>query len=247
MKADTLIGKKFGYLTVLGAPHVQGKHNPKVRCKCSCGKEWDTDMGSVLNGRTKSCGCYNRSLTRKSHEVIRQLPKLDQNAARALLDYDPSTGLFRWKSKPEWAFVSERAYMLGRDKYTGKVAGRNVKGEYSSIFVLGKQIRSHKLAFLWVTGSIPKCVDHINGEKSDNRWANLREATRAQNSANMSLTKRNKSGIKGLWYSSSSKKWRIAVRHDGVTVSKAFSSKREASIALRKIREDLHGEFSNHG
>jgi hypothetical protein len=79
------------------------------------------------------------------------------------------------------------------------VAGCLQHNGYRHIGVLGKVYSAHRLAFLYMTGKFPLDeVDHKNHERSDNRWSNLREVTRLENSRNRSMHLNNKSGFSGV-------------------------------------------------
>lgn len=97
---------------------------------------------------------------------------LSQKRLHELLNYDQGTGIWRWKIRQ------------GRSG-AGTIAGnKSIKG-YIQVQVEGKNYTAHRLAFLYVTGKWPrKQVDHINLDRSDCSWNNLREATSSQNGAN---------------------------------------------------------------
>ena len=108
--------------------------------------------------------------------------------AKQLFDYDPATGILRWR--------------IDRNKVTasrGSVAGGPDKDGYWRVRVLKREYRAHRVAWLLVYGEWPsKNLDHINGEKMDNRIENLRLATASENMANTGPTKRNTSGYRGV-------------------------------------------------
>lgn len=95
---------------------------------------------------------------------------------REILHYDPETGVFTWRVKH------------GRGtsvRHPGDEFGTALCKGYRMGGLLGRQYSVHRLAFLYMTGEWPKAdVDHVNRVRSDNRWANMREATRSQNLAN---------------------------------------------------------------
>ena len=108
----------------------------------------------------------------------------------------------------------------------------------------GGQYRSHRIAYLYVLGCWPdEEVDHINGNRSDNSWINLRPVTSKQNSRNSSLTKLNTSGFAGVGYHKKRKQWRarIASRHLGW-----FKTKEEA-ISARMADPEFKTFTKRHG
>lgn len=107
-------------------------------------------------------------------------------------------------------------------------------------------LKQHRICFLLYNGYLPEFVDHINGIKRDNAKINLREATNAENITNTGIISTNTSGIKGVYYQISS--WMYQVSHKGKKYRKGgFSTKEEAHEALKILREELHGDFTNHG
>jgi HNH endonuclease/AP2 domain len=124
---------------------------------------------------------------------------------RELLTYDTETGIFKLK-------------VNRGGKRAGSVAGsKNSKG-YISIKVDGRSYRAHHLVRLYVRGVWPEPgyeVDHINGDKTDNRLANLRHSTRSQNQANMPARADNKCGLKGVCVHKQSGKWEAQIQASG--------------------------------
>jgi hypothetical protein len=111
--------------------------------------------------------------------------------------------------------------------------------KYLAIGVDYERYLAHRLAFLYMTDEWPKGdVDHCNGDGLDNRWDNLREATRAQNNVNRrKLDNRNQSGHTGVRWHAGMKRWQAIF-------SFTFKTKEEAIEARRRVVEMLAGEFA---
>lgn len=119
---------------------------------------------------------------------------------------------------------------------------------YRMIQVKGKTYKAHRLAFAFMGQDIPKFVDHINGERSDNRWLNLRPATRSQNMQNQRKRSDNISGVKGAHWCKTNKKWVAQISINGSRKFIGyFPDLIGAELAVRKVRDGLHMEYANHG
>src|ERR1700730_6426271 len=106
----------------------------------------------------------------------RDVVMLTQERLKELLSYDPETGIFRWIAKS-----SPFSNIL-----IGDIAGSPLAHGYLQIKIDGEQYLQHRLAFLYMLGRLPKGEgEHANLDKADNRWCNLREATRSLNHGNM--------------------------------------------------------------
>ena len=94
----------------------------------------------------------------------------------------------------------------------------------------GKAYKGQRLAWLLHTGKWPKKqIDHINRVRDDNRFENLREATKSENQINSGMYKNNKSGYRGVHFSKADGKWAATLRRDGRTrYLGVFSSAKEA-------------------
>lgn len=153
-----------------------------------------------------------------------------------LLEYDPDTGIFRWiKSN------SNRAC-------AGSIAGpKPHKSGYCYIHIDGKSYASHRLVFLYMIGRFPIYdVDHKNRDRSDNRWINLREATRQQNMRNRIGKPNSKSSIKavhqlpgGTWQA------RIVINRKTINLG-CFECVEMAKIAYAEAAKRYFGEFARY-
>lgn len=106
----------------------------------------------------------------------------------------------------------------------------------------GNRVLEHRLAWRLMTGKWPTNeIDHRNGDKTDNRWVNLREATAAQNHQNV----RDVSTHRGAYWDKTNKRYVVSVQADGKRFKEYASSHFSAVVASRLVRRVLHGEFSH--
>lgn len=121
--------------------------------------------------------------------------KLSQN-----LDYNPETGIFRWKIS------------IGAVK-KGDIAGYKRLDGYCAIKIERKTYKAHRLAWLYVYGYFPENeIDHINRIKNDNRICNLREVSHQCNMRNSKKPKNNTSGVKGISWYKKIQKWEARIK-----------------------------------
>jgi hypothetical protein len=150
---------------------------------------------------------------------------------REVLAYDPDTGIFTWISPS------------GRRAKQGDRAGSfNTSIKYRVIGIDGVRYYEHRLAYLYMTGKWPEIdLDHINCNKSDNRWRNLREATMSQNLANVAFWGHNTSGIKGVQWHKKAGRWTSAIAGEYLGL---FDTKEQASEAYRSAAIRKFGNFA---
>jgi hypothetical protein len=163
---------------------------------------------------------------------------VEQARVKELLHYDETSGLFTWKKRP-----SNRVNI-------GDVAGSldatsGARSGYRSIRLDGQLLRAHRLAWLYVHGVMPPDeIDHINGDRGDNRITNLRLATHTENTRNgRKLTP----GLKGAhWRKHRSKApWLSRIGKDGKYFHLGcFATAEEAHAAYVKAATEMFGEFA---
>lgn len=130
----------------------------------------------------------------------------------------------------------------------GDIVGSCIKSGYKQTSVNKRRWYVHRLIFLLHHGYLPEEVDHIDGDKRNNRVENLRAATRSQNQYNIQVGRKNTSGIKGVYWHKQRQKWHARVKFRGKPVSAGlFADKQSAKAAVEQLREQLHKEFKNHG
>jgi hypothetical protein len=157
-----------------------------------------------------------------------------------MLLYDGSTGDFTWRVRRGKAHVGSQAGSLTRN---------GCGGTYRHIKVDGRLYKSHRLAWLYVYGRWPEAdIDHIDGDGTNNRIANLREATRSQNCRNKSKQSNNKSGFKGVHWCANERKWRALIYVGGQKKSLGmFKTAEAAHEAYAAAAQQYHGEYARFG
>ena len=129
---------------------------------------------------------------------------MDANDFREFMVYDENTGLMYWTK------------VLNNRTVPGNLCGNNVDSKgYKRVCFKGKQYRAHRIAWLLHYGEMPtKHIDHINGNKLDNRIANLRLADISENARNAKISKDNTSGYSGVTYHKKAKKWAASIMYN---------------------------------
>lgn len=159
---------------------------------------------------------------------------LSVERVRELLRYDPETGHFH------------RLHDMRKNR-AGSISGSmNFLRNYWRVMVDGKEYKAHRLAWFYMTGKWPKAdIDHIDGDRTNNRWVNLREASRSENLCNRRPHRRNPHGLKGIGWDAQRKKWcaRICKNYKKIHLGR-FDTQEEAYEAYCKAATELHGEFA---
>jgi hypothetical protein len=153
-----------------------------------------------------------------------------------VLNYFPDTCVFTWRVK------------TANKSVAGKAAGSLKNGKYQRLCINKTFYLSHRLAWFYVYGEWPNnLIDHINGEKDDNRIANLRQANAAENARNTGLRSTNTSGVKGVGWVKRRKKFQAQLRTpEGPVNLGMFGDLRQAEEAVNAAREQMHGDFHRH-
>ena len=157
--------------------------------------------------------------------------QITAESLREILNYDTETGVFTWNT-------------TGAGRRNDKAGTADVNG-YERITINGKRYYSHRLAWLWIYGEWPAEIDHVDGDGLNNRLANLRKATHAENMRNRRLNINSKSGVTGVSFNGKKNKWSAYIQIEGKTVHLGRFKEKEHAISARRFAEkELFGEFS---
>lgn len=171
-------------------------------------------------------------------QTFKLLPPVEE--LRRFLIYDPETGLFLWKFRNHKQFDSR---LGGKPAFVTSINGYRA----ATLPSFGRAM-AHRVAFKMVHGRDPIGeVDHINGNRSDNRIANLREVSSSENKRNAARPRHNTSGITGVSYRRDKRKWRAFICLANDTKHLGYFSTKEGAIAARKSAEAANGFHPNHG
>lgn len=161
--------------------------------------------------------------------------ELTQETLRNFMDYDQTTGIFRWK------LAINSSIVIGST--AGSVTGELPNAGYVTIGLFGKIYRAHRLAWFYVHGYWPIEIDHIDQCRTNNSLINLREVTVLDNMKNKSLYKNNKSGVCGIYKKGNS--W-VATINGNKNYLGTYQTKEEA-IAARQAADKIFMYHVNHG
>lgn len=169
--------------------------------------------------------------------TFRVAEMITQSRLKELFDYNEKTGEFT------------RIKGVRKSK-VGVVAGTLALNGYIIISVDCRRYYAHRLAFLYMTGIIPDQVDHIDRDRSNNKWVNLRQATNSKNGANKIVSSAAVSAFKGVSFHKPRGRWRARIKvnnkekHLGL-----FNDEHSAALAYDKAAKHYFGEYAvlNYG
>lgn len=158
---------------------------------------------------------------------------LTQDLLIEMFDYDPETG---------W-FINR--YSRGRAG-AGSRAGAETGHGYRRIIIGYNKYYEHRLAWLYTYGDWPNEIDHINGDRCDNRIANLRVCSRSENNFNAKTTT-GQAGLSGAYLDSRNSTWYSKIQVGGQQIFLGnFDSPEEAHKAYLEALDKVAGEFAYH-
>lgn len=188
-----------------------------------------------------------------SEAVDRSLPAPAE--LRRLLRYEPETGKLFWLERQPDTVAADRESTRARiarnwnNRFQGKEALATLqKRGHLGGALFCSPVSAHRVAWAIHYGEWPAGqVDHINGDQTDNRIANLRCVSDAENKRNLSLRAKNKTGHHGVWWDERRGKYQAYIAEDKRRVSLGRFDRLEDAVAARQAAEARLGYHPNHG
>lgn len=170
---------------------------------------------------------------------------------RELISYDPDTGSMIWlpRRPDHFGYLGAKALryfktwnsrFLGKDAFTSRCGNG-----YNQATILGQKTLAHRVAWAIAHGRWPVQIDHINGDRSDNRLCNLREVSQAENCLNLALRKKNRVGTNGVRWTKN--RWQATITVNKKRVHLGRFANLEDAIRVRREAEARYGFHPNHG
>jgi hypothetical protein len=170
---------------------------------------------------------------------------IDPSLAQECFIYDQHSGFLTWRVRPGQKMKARNT------RWAGKIAGHEhtctVGKKYIQVRVNNAMHYAHRIAWVMMHGPIPPGmqVDHINGDGTDNRAANLRLVSSSGNKKNQRRMKSNTSGFTGVYRSG--RKWAARVWTKEKFITLGYAETPEAAYLIRMAYNEAHGFHRNHG
>lgn len=229
-KSTIKVGEKYGFLKVIEKTNKKDKYgNIYWNCLCECGNYIITTSSRLKNGHTKSCGCYAIELSKrrmiensKYYLSLRKPKKVEKNEIIDKKDY-------------LIILCSNKEILIDKEDYN-KICDN--KWFVSNGYCCDNRGQSlHRKIMNAKKGQI---IDHINGNKLDNRKNNLRFVTKSQNGQNRRC--------KGITYDKQRKKWcvNIVVNKKKYYLGR-YKTEEEALLVRKEAEIKYQGEYRYNG
>ena len=177
-------------------------------------------------------------MPRKANTI---LPSAD--LLREFFDYDPLTGLLTWRKRDLSHFVSQRLCNTWNRTFAGKPAGWTNANGYLATKILTVSYLIQRIVWKIVTGDEPpEQIDHIDGNRTNNRFENLRGANALESARNRTVHKNNKLGLKGVTKRGNTYISRMYNQGKDAYIG-TFKTAEEASEAYERKSKEIYGKF----
>jgi hypothetical protein len=167
---------------------------------------------------------------------------------RLLLDADFEVGVVTWKPRSREFFKSNRSAAVWNSRFANKFAlEAEHRDGYKHGRIFGKLYLKHRVLMAMKLGYWPEYVDHINGNRADNRIQNLRPATRVQNGRNAARPIHNTSGCIGVSWNKRDQRWTAYITLNRKRKALGNFKTFEEAVECRKANETIYDFHPNHG
>lgn len=160
--------------------------------------------------------------------------EINQAFMQKFFTYEPTTGELI-------------ARLPTHQRKVGSVCGVIGSHGYLATSIQGYGYLNHRLIWLYMTGKLPHQIDHINHDRLDNRWENLREVNNTDNTRNTGLSKNSKTKVNGVSYVPRLDKYRAYITVKRKHIHLGVFDSIEDAIAARKAADTKYGFHENHG
>jgi hypothetical protein len=182
-------------------------------------------------------------ITRKAN--MEKMPS--QEYLLRCFEYDFVTGSLHWRNRPLHHFKDSRAHAIWNTRWSNKVALACIgKNGYKHGSLNGKRVYAHRIVYKLLNGTEPDVVDHNDGNKLNNSVDNLNNGSTSDNMKNAKKPINNTSGVVGVCWNVTNKKWHAQIGDNGAKSLGHFDDFEEA-VAVRKKAEIKLGFHVNHG
>lgn len=165
-----------------------------------------------------------------------------------LLRCDAEAGKLYWKPRPREMFSSDRSFGMWNTRYAGTEAFTSLTPYgYPEGRIFDRGYRAHRVIWALYYGEWPEEIDHIDHNPANNKINNLRVVDHKTNCKNMKLFKTNKSGVVGVSFCNTFKKWKVTIWHAQKCHCLGSYDNKDEAVAVRKKAELDFRYHKNHG
>lgn len=178
--------------------------------------------------------------------MVIELPS--QEELLELFKYDPDTGELWHRTRKRERFKKEHHWKAWNTRFAGKKAGHLSPSGYIRTKLDGRLLNTHRVIFKIVTGRDPEnYIDHLNGDKTDNRFENLRDVEPSENNKNCYIQANNTSGFNGVNFYTPLQKWCASGRLNKKRIHLGYFDTPEEAHCARHAWDIEQGYSERHG
>jgi hypothetical protein len=164
---------------------------------------------------------------------------------REFFSYDRESGVLTWNQRPLSHFKDSGMWKSWNTKFSGKAVGGKKNRGYIRCVIFGKAYGAHQIVWLYVHGHWPQNIDHVDGDRSNNRIENLRSVSKAENARNRGIPANNTSGHIGVYQLNG--RWRAQINCENQRKYLGSFDTLEEAVAARKSAQKDSMLHENHG